>query len=304
MGGAQWRRYLVFISSTFKDMDVERDIIKFRVIPALNRRFCNEHIQIQAIDLRLGINTADMTEEESERKVLDACLACIDSARPFFIGLLGERYGWIPPERSLQRFLAKISVPDRAWFQSFTGKSVTELEFMYGSNTKEGFSFSNSFFFFRDGRSYDVMDAESKKDYCDSENPDLKKEDQQERSIKLRQFKNSVRDIASKQGGNCCINYGLSWNESTHKFCDKDNAFFQKVYTVLSDSFNQIAQRQSLHNHNWIDAELLDYQYSINRQCRSKQVRTNYLSQIQQAGNHVLLYGCAGCGKSTLLSTL
>ena len=148
------------------------------------------------------------------------------------------------------------------------------------------------------------MDAESKKDYCDSENPDLKKEEQQERSIKLRQFKNSVRDIASKQGGNCCINYGLSWNESTHKFCDKDNAFFQKVYTVLSDSFNQIAQRQSLHNHNWIDAELLDYQYSINRQCRSKQVRTNYLSQIQQAGNHVLLYGCTGCGKSTLLSQL
>lgn len=151
MGGAQWRRYLVFISSTFKDMDVERDIIKFRVIPALNRRFCNEHIQIQAIDLRLGINTADMTEEESERKVLDACLACIDSARPFFIGLLGERYGWIPPERSLQRFLAKISVPDRAWFQSFTGKSVTELEFMYGSNTKEGFSFSDCFFFFVTG---------------------------------------------------------------------------------------------------------------------------------------------------------
>lgn len=304
MGGAQWRRYLVFISSTFKDMDVERDIIKFRVVPALNRRFCNDHIQIQAIDLRLGINPADMTEEESERKVLDACLACIDSARPFFIGLLGERYGWIPPERSLQRFLTKISVPDRAWFQSFTGKSVTELEFMYGSNTKEGFCSSDSFFFFRDGRSYDVMDAESKKDYCDSENPDLKKEDQQERSIKLQQFKRSVRDIASKQNRNCCINYDLSWNESTHKFCDKDNAFFQKVYTVLADSFDQIAQRQSSQNQNWIDTELLDYQYAINRLCRSKQVRTNYLSQIQQAGNHVLLYGCAGCGKSTLLSQL
>ena len=34
-----WRRYNIFISSTFKDMDYERDVIKFKVIPELNRRF-------------------------------------------------------------------------------------------------------------------------------------------------------------------------------------------------------------------------------------------------------------------------
>ena len=28
-----WRRYNIFISSTFKDMDYERDVIKFKVIP-------------------------------------------------------------------------------------------------------------------------------------------------------------------------------------------------------------------------------------------------------------------------------
>lgn len=34
--------YNLFISSTFKDMDVERDIIKFEVIPALNQMFKKE----------------------------------------------------------------------------------------------------------------------------------------------------------------------------------------------------------------------------------------------------------------------
>lgn len=304
MDGAQWRRYLVFISSTFKDMDAERDIIKFRVIPALNHRFRNDHLQIQAIDLRLGINTSGLTEEESERKVLDACMACIDSARPFFIGLLGERYGWIPPERSLQRFLAKMSASDRTFFQSLTGKSVTELEFMYGSIENGGFCVADSFFFFRDGKSYDAMDAATKKDYCDSENPDLKEEDQIKRSRNLRQLKQRIRNIASEQGGSCCIDYTLSWDESTHGFCDRDDSFFQNVYEVLAQSFDQIVQRQSSQNLSWVDTELLNYQYAVNRQSRGKLVRPGYLSQIRQAGDQVLLYGQAGCGKSTLLSQL
>ena len=72
-GISGWRRYNIFLSSTFKDMDYERDIIKFRVIPSLNRRFRDRRIELQAIDLRLGVNTSDMTEEESERKVLSVC---------------------------------------------------------------------------------------------------------------------------------------------------------------------------------------------------------------------------------------
>ena len=58
-----WRRYNIFISSTFKDMDFERDVIKFRVIPELNRLFRDRRVELQAIDLRLGVNTSNMTEE-------------------------------------------------------------------------------------------------------------------------------------------------------------------------------------------------------------------------------------------------
>ena len=95
-----WKRFNIFISSTFKDMDFERDIIKFRVIPALNIKYRPRHVALQAIDLRLGVNTAKMSEEESARKVLTVCADNIDSARPFFIGLIGARYGWVPPFES------------------------------------------------------------------------------------------------------------------------------------------------------------------------------------------------------------
>ena len=63
----------------------------------------------QAIDLRLGVNTSDMSEEESERKVLSVCTSCIDSARPFFIGLLGKRYGFCADRPHCQTVAESLS---------------------------------------------------------------------------------------------------------------------------------------------------------------------------------------------------
>lgn len=89
------RRYNIFISSTFRDMDFERDLIKYKVIPLLNSYFRDRFVEIQAIDLRLGVNTEKMGEEESAKKVLNVCASSIDNARPFFIGLIGARYGYL-----------------------------------------------------------------------------------------------------------------------------------------------------------------------------------------------------------------
>ena len=50
MSSTAWKRYNIFLSSTFKDMDFERDVIKFRVIPALNRRFRDRRIELQGGD--------------------------------------------------------------------------------------------------------------------------------------------------------------------------------------------------------------------------------------------------------------
>jgi hypothetical protein len=43
------------------------------------------------VDLRWGITEA----QANEGQVLPLCLAEIERSRPYFIGLLGERYGWV-----------------------------------------------------------------------------------------------------------------------------------------------------------------------------------------------------------------
>ena len=82
----------VFISSTFRDMHTERDYLVKYVFPELRERCLRKGIHLVDIDLRWGV-----TEKEAEEgKALAICLDEIENCRPFFIGILGERYGWTP----------------------------------------------------------------------------------------------------------------------------------------------------------------------------------------------------------------
>jgi len=88
------RSVRVFLSSTFRDFGEERDLLIKQVFPALRRRLKDRFVELVDVDLRWGI-----TAEQAERgEVLGICLAEIERSRPFFIGLLGERYGWVPPK--------------------------------------------------------------------------------------------------------------------------------------------------------------------------------------------------------------
>jgi len=90
------REIRVFVSSTFRDMHAERDELVLRVFPRL-RKLCEaRHVAFTEVDLRWGVPE----EQAAEGEVLPICLAEIESCRPFFIGLLGERYGWVPEEHA------------------------------------------------------------------------------------------------------------------------------------------------------------------------------------------------------------
>ena len=203
-----WRRYNIFISSTFKDMDFERDVIKFKVIPALNRRFRDRRVELQAIDLRLGVNTSNMSEEESERKVLSVCTNCIDSARPFFIGLIGRRYGWIPPVQRWKEFMAGLSDEEREILAGTAGCSVTEMEIVYGALSQGSFDSSHVLFYLRDDASYDGIPAAIKPIFCDTDTSNIKK---------LDELKKKVKDIFGARGGedDRCTSYHLTWTGDT-----------------------------------------------------------------------------------------
>lgn len=89
-----WQTVSVFISSTFCDMHSERDSLIMRVFPALRERLEKYRVHLIDIDLRWGV-----TEQQAvSGGALDVCLDQFDDCRPFFLGILGERYGWVPTE--------------------------------------------------------------------------------------------------------------------------------------------------------------------------------------------------------------
>jgi hypothetical protein len=86
-----WKTGRVFISSTFGDMHAERDHLVKVVFPVLRERLEPDRVHLINIDLRWGV-----TREQAENhQALDLCLQQVDEGRPFFLGLLGERYGWV-----------------------------------------------------------------------------------------------------------------------------------------------------------------------------------------------------------------
>jgi len=99
---AAWRARPVFISSTFRDMHAERDYLRSHVFPRLEEALRARRHFLEPIDLRLGVETAqEGTDEARELLVLKVCLDEIERSRPFMIVLLGDRYGWVPPEERL-----------------------------------------------------------------------------------------------------------------------------------------------------------------------------------------------------------
>jgi nephrocystin-3 len=131
----------VFVSSTFRDMVEERNELMTQTWPEL-RRFCRERqVELVEVDLRWGI-----AEEQSTRKeTLKLCLDEIRACRPFFIGLLGERYGWTP---GADAFTADLQ-EEQPWLRGLAGKSVTELEILHGVLNNPEMA-GRSFFYFRD----------------------------------------------------------------------------------------------------------------------------------------------------------
>lgn len=122
------REVRVFLSSTFADMQAERDYLVKKIFPAVRSEFRRRNVDLTVLDLRWGI-----TEEESKSgKVIEICMDEISRTRPFFIGLIGGRYGWVPT--------AAESNFDERLYNRFPhvreglaqGKSITEMEMLYG----------------------------------------------------------------------------------------------------------------------------------------------------------------------------
>lgn len=134
----------VFISSTFQDLHEEREYLVRKIFPEI-RALCRENgIEFTEIDLRWGLTD----EEAAQGKIIRACLEEIDRCRPYFIGIIGNRYGWVPSIPEIHKdheLLARYPWVEDAANESH---SLLEMECTYGA-LQDPTTATGAFFYFR-----------------------------------------------------------------------------------------------------------------------------------------------------------
>ena len=120
------RHIRVFMSSTFQNLQEERDYLVKKVFPILRTIAAKRNVMITEVDLRWGI-----TEDDAKSgKVVDACFQEIDNTIPFFIGIVGNRYGWCPTEKDIDSITKERYEHIADYIKEQL--SVTEMEMRYG----------------------------------------------------------------------------------------------------------------------------------------------------------------------------
>jgi WD40 repeat protein len=116
------RTVRVFISSTFRDMHAERDHLVTVVFPELRERFEKLGLEFYDVDLRWGVPAKDANGETANS--WEYCRQWIDRVEPFFVCILGQRYGYRPEPRELRDAAEQAQ-------QQTQRRSITELEVRY-----------------------------------------------------------------------------------------------------------------------------------------------------------------------------
>jgi len=141
------------------------------VFPELRRRARERFVEVIEVDLRWGI-----TEEEAEQGgALSICVREVLRARPYFLGMLGERYGWVPDSATVRED-ALLEFP---WLRGRLGvASMTELEILSGLLESDR-DRSRTLFYFRAPQ------------YADQKGPEFKASDSREQML-LAHLKSTV----------------------------------------------------------------------------------------------------------------
>lgn len=306
----KWKNISIFISSTFNDMQAERDYIRKYIVPRLNEKLVQYKVSIQVIDLRWGINTHDVHESEREAKILHVCMDLIKQTRPYFVALLGERYGWIPSASRIEQ-IRKIFDEKNQFFLE-DDLSVTELEIILGAIGNSSF-LPHSFFCFRDSSSYLHLSNEELSTYDDAQANDSQAKI---RVQKLIQLKSKIYKICTQN--NCLdriIHYKAAWNEKEHKFYQLQDFGNQLFQLIFNDIIAEIDNQDNVNSPEEEEFALLfSYIASNVSQFLGRQQLMNQLCQfildscsagtMLKGTNGIFLSGYSGSGKSFVFSAL
>ncbi|MCC6795259.1 MAG: DUF4062 domain-containing protein [Candidatus Hydrogenedentes bacterium] len=298
---ANWQTRPVFVSSTFRDMHVERDYLRDHVFPELAERLQARRHRLEPIDLRWGVETVSVDEEHSkELLVLKVCLTEIERSRPFLIALMGDRYGWVPPKDRMQ-----TAVDEQGYSTAVPGKSVTALEIEFGVLDSMD-QRRRSFFYFREPLPYDEMDATTAAIYSDahSDQPDGKQAADRLSELK-RRIERELPDRVRR--------YSVRWDAAQNEVTGVE-ALGRMVLDDLwreldseTDSFAQQPDPSWQQQERWALEEFIEHRSRnfVGREPTLDTLRTLALSPAAEGADWgASVTGESGSGKSALIAQL
>lgn len=285
--GQRWRTLRIFISSTFRDMHGERDLLTRFVFPELRARAHSRQIHVYEVDLRWGVTEQDARSH----KALEICLDEISRSQ-YFIGLLSQRYGWIQDEYQVP------DTPKYDWLRELpTHKSITEVEMHHAALCDTDKAVNKAFFYFRDPAFISDVPTEYKEDF---------ESESEEAFEKIETLKSNIL----LSGLEVYSNYPCRWlGEVQNKLMVGGlESFGQRVLYNLwnavqrdyrEDEMETDPITQATHQHNAF-AESRASTFIGRRQLLQKAK-----AALESPDNKlVLVTGKAGCGKSAFMAAV
>lgn len=269
----------IFVSSTFRDMQAERDILIKEVLPRINEQLYPVGKTFQFTDLRWGIDTLDADMDEANLRILSVCSSEIERCHPYFLVILGDRYGYVP-ENAEQVKKAGFELEDE-------GMSVTHMEIIKGIFENKD---KNSVFVYIRHMDDEGMTEEDKKVYFE-QNPD--------RKIRLEKLKSQLR----KDYPDCIREYEAEWDAETGR--PVSESFAQLVLDDLEGLISREIKPEGEHFLEEHYLEIEKYRKKMTEQVFVEKNRIcDCLEGINGAKVLYVIYGQGGTGKSVLMSLL
>ena len=287
----RWRTVRVFISSTFKDMHAERDLLIRYVFPELRQRARSLFVNLYEIDLRWGI-----AESQSKQSVA-LCLNEVYRS-DYFVGLIGERYGFLPPSYDIPK-----DDPRFAWLNKLPiGYSITDLEMQAGalnslssSSAAAAAKKNRAFFYFRDSKLLSSIPKPWSDDFL-SEDEDSK--------IKINQLKERIRS----SGFETFDGYPCSWQgvSNDRPLVTNLEQFAQRVIDNLWTSLQEEYKPEYilLDDNELEDNQHRQYRLSFMEHFVSRhKILQETIKSIGKA-SIILITGQQGCGKTAAMAAI
>ncbi|XP_071492969.1 telomerase protein component 1-like [Diadema antillarum] len=277
----------VFISSTFRDMHGERDLLTRFVFPELRAKARTRFVNLYEVDLRWGVN-------EEQTKHSSSVEICLREAKrcDLFLGMLGNRYGYMPPS------YPDLSDEDEFYWLRWhpDGRSITELE-MYHKALYSDESTAKAFFYIRNSEFLKDVPNKIRGQFEDSS--DQTKE-------KLANLKDTIRNSGCEVFDSYPCKFGgvVEGKPVVMGLEDFGRRVINNVWNYIENTFpedgeilDEVAHEGAQHNM-FLQSQLVTF---TGRQTQLKQC----LDVIKKAeSNLVLLSGKHGCGKTALLASV